>query len=401
MQAMVRTNDAKTCNEGIKVLPEGRTPQSRYFPTIAIEVPVYFIWPDAHPTEEDAMALATISAHMAYLGSSKSPIIAWIEENPPAPTIDPVTETLTMSEDIVVVRVPTAGRLAELEDQFAANLRPRPGHQQLYRWVTAASATRQSKPHPSAFGDMVVLARHSGPAPLPEATLTVTGALRRALLALANPPARDLVSGGIPEVLHGHGPKASPHCAFLALPHIGSPHADGHLLGVAMLFPRTVTAEQRRAVLRVLSGLKHIQTPMGQILVDPMLQPSPDAVHWGLQPDRWRGPGAGVTTWTSVTPVLFDRFPRPSRGGILGAVQALAHNADLPLPVDATVHQVSPLTGVPLASAYRVKRTEEDLPHYVAHLTVRFDQRVSGPILLGAGRFFGLGLFVPYRAGGE
>ena len=400
--AMVRTNDAKPSNEGMKVLPSYRTPQPRAFPSIAVDVPIYFIWPNAEPDEDVSADLAVIASRMAYLGSSKSPVIAWMEKEPPAPVMVPAEESFSW-ETRVSLRVPIPGRLAELEEQFALGRRPLPGHQHPYRWLSSSTAIASTPPSPSAFGDMFLLARVSGPAPSPEATLTVTHALRRALLAVGDELSENTgePGTGIPPLLHGHGPEGSPHCAFLMLPHVGARYADGHLLGVAIVFPDDAPAQEQSVVLQVLSKLTHIQTPLGRIDLAPVARQAPDAVPRGLTAERWCGPAHGATTWTSVTPVLFDRFPRPSRGGILGAVRTLARHVGLPAPLEASAHPMSPVSGVPLASAFQVHRADDDAPHYVAHVTVTFDQPVLGPVLLGAGRFFGLGLFVPYHATGE
>lgn len=392
MLAMVRTNDADARGDGLRVLPDQRKPQPRWFPSTGVDDPVYFIWPHAQPDLDVARDLERLSQCMTYLGSSKSPVIAWVADTPPTPTLVP-GESGTFSAEPVILRVPTAGRLAELEDQYAAGLRPRPGHQQPYLQIAGEDTETQQEIYPSAFGDMFIYARTGGPAPSLEAALTVTHALRRALLAVGDRTTpSDVAPPPLPEMLHGHGPAGSPHCAFVALPHVGAAHADGHLLGVAVLFPQTCDAEERQAVLRILSSLQFVHTPIGNITLAPTTRQPAEEQPWGLQLARWCGP---ATTWTSVTPVLFDRFPRPSRGGILGAVQALARHAGLPAPVDARTHQISPLTGVALARSYRVQRTQDDRPHYVAHLSVTFDRPVAGPILLGAGRFFGLGLCVP------
>jgi len=355
----------------------------------------------SHLSEDAAQlaALAALTAHVAYVGSSKSSVTMWIEEHPPAPTLLPSADSSTVG-DHLVLRVPTPGRLAELVIQYDAGLRPQPGHQQLYRWAALASRPAPAPPVPSVFGELFIYARTSGAADA-EHALTITHALRRALLALADEHTPAASDSDIPALLHGHGPPGTPHCAFVALPHVGAPHADGHLLGVAVVFPRVVDAAQRQAVLRVLPGLEYVQTPAGRFGVASLTQRSLESLPWGLEPARWCGPPTGATAWTSVTPVLFDRFPRSSRGGILGATQALARHAGLPIPIAASAHQASPLIGVPSASAFRVRRTTVDPLRYVAHLTITFDRAVQGPILLGAGRFFGLGLFVPYLSGNE
>jgi len=57
-----------------------------------------------------------------------------------------------------------------------------------------------------------------------------------------------------------------------------------------------------------------------------------------------------------------------------------------------------PLRGVPPSRAFHIVRPgtgERFRNHYIAHVVLEFDQPVKGPVLIGAGRYFGLGLFAP------
>lgn len=64
-----------------------------------------------------------------------------------------------------------------------------------------------------------------------------TDAVRTAILSNAG--------GGrpIPDVMNGHGDR--PHIAIASLPFSG---ADGHLVGFAVILPRSAGSEERRAV---------------------------------------------------------------------------------------------------------------------------------------------------------
>jgi CRISPR-associated protein Csb2 len=94
--------------------------------------------------------------------------------------------------------------------------------------------------------------------------------------------------------------------------------------------------------------------------------------------------------WTSVTPVVLDRFPR--KGAVESEVIRSVLQAGLPEPVEVAV-SLAPLLpgGVPMRSA--------DLPDSLRarlfrHVSLVFDRPVAGPILLGAGRYLGVGVFV-------
>lgn len=381
--AMVPVNDERA--DKIKLLPQNRGRQPRFFPSVYVEDPVYFIWNDAVADESVAEALARIASRVTYLGGSMSFVQVWVENNPPAPNLvpDPMgTETL---------RVPYRGRLEELDWRYISGLRPSLSRQVRYRWADE-QATITENPYRSLFTKAYFLARRTGPAPALQATLTITDALRRALLSIADKE----YEGVIPSLLHGHENHDVPHCAFVSLPYVGSAYSDGHLLGVGVLFPEQASDDECRKVLRVLGRLEYLDTPAGRIGLEPVVRLRPHLVPWGLKWERWSGPPRGTKTWVSVTPVLFDRFPKRNKGGILGAVEKMAENAGLPQPVRVKTVRFSPVSGVPPASQFRVKRTKNDPPRLVTHLIVTFSKPVVGPVLMGAGRYFGLGMFVPY-----
>jgi CRISPR-associated protein Csb2 len=238
---------------------------------------------------------------------------------------------------------------------------------------------------PSVYTDLVLF-RFAGLRPQARLTVQFTDSLRSAVLRLAGREA--------PEVLHGHGADGRPHVAFLALPDVGGDHSDGHLLGLAVAVP-DLPAEQRAAVLRAVLGLRkdgldgvvEISVPA---IGDVELLYQPGLVRpWGASPQRWR---QGSRRWVSATPVVLDRFPkRPEQveEEVLGCLRRVG----LPEPVEVQISK-NPL----LPGGARLRPTE--LPHRVTgrqyrHIAVTFDRRVAGPVLVGAGRYLGVGLLAP------
>ena len=45
------------------------------------------------------------------------------------------------------------------------------------------------------------------------------------------------------DLIHGH--EGDTHCAVVGLPFVGREHADGHLMGFAVILPRATVAEER------------------------------------------------------------------------------------------------------------------------------------------------------------
>ncbi len=173
-------------------IPELRGRQPRSFPAQAPADPVvHFIWPEAHPDEEVICALDKLANRVGYLGKACSFVRMCIAERIPAPNFIPD------SSGRDVIRTVSSGRLADLEWRFEANLPPTPGSQQKYRRIETDSSGEDIRD--SNFGEMLVFRRESGVGLPIEATLTLTDAVRTALLSNAGR------NGVIPDVISGHG----------------------------------------------------------------------------------------------------------------------------------------------------------------------------------------------------
>jgi CRISPR-associated protein Csb2 len=354
------------------ILPEVRPRQPRSFPCMIPEDPrVHLIWADAVPENAIRTLLARMAAQVTALGSARSLVAATLCATPPPPTWVPARHGEQM------LRIPAPGRVAELNTRFDLGLRPTPGLLHPYARVRPASAPRR---HASGFGEMVVLRQTAGPRLALTATLTVTETLRRALLSLAG--------AGAPALLHGHADHR--HAAWVPLPFVGYPHADGHLVGTALLLPPDTSREESHAVLQCLARLDHMRLPDGR--------------HWALapvdvtdrratlQPATW---ACASRTWTTVTPVVLPRYPKPHRGQDAAALLAEScHHSGLPAPVWVRTHQMGQLAGVAPSHTFRTRRPGHP-PRLWTHATLHFPLPVQGPVLLGALRYFGLGLCRP------
>lgn len=226
--------------------------------------------------------------------------------------------------------------------------------------------------------------------------------------------------------------------AILPLPDVGHQHADGHLLGMALAFPREGPGGDRRERGRAL----------GPLLVDDAHgEPTPVELHgrfgtwtlckrdWsesrrGLQPEAWTAHADGNTIWASVTPVVLDRFPKADRGKpdqrkaweqeVRAILAEACTRIGLPAPIHIDVDTTAWHRGSPRAVTKRRRlrsRTTGDrsdatlgdgFPDYPAkgtraprpqvHVFLQFAEPVLGPVLLGAGRYRGYGMCKPWEA---
>jgi len=331
-------------------------------------------------------ALGRLAGRVSYLGTSRNlvwvdarlvedPLGAYREEAAQEPWLLVPAEAYPGTGDLWMrVAPPDFLRLAE--ERFQARVRELP-----HRWVPYREPGTPSPKTPSPWGAWRALALDP-PLPLEWAPLFAHAA-RRALLSLLPP--------GAPPELTGHGegggPLRAPHLALVPLPNVGHRHGDGRVLGLAFLLPREAGKAVELALLEALLRLQEVRLEGLAVRLLP-----PDG-RWALREGRWRRP---ARRFASVTPVVFDRHPK--KGDFLGALRFSARAAGLPEPQEAWALPYPRPQGVPLSRDFRLPPGVEG---YVAHGEVLFPEPVSGPVLLGRGRYLGLGLFVPLEVEDE
>jgi CRISPR-associated protein Csb2 len=259
-------------------------------------------------------------------------------------------------------------------------------------------------------------------------TLYLTSTLRRAIMEqCAIQPVPTWISGHDPGV---SGPTKEPHIAVLPLAFVGGQYGDGSIKGLAVAFP-----PRDKVSLRVRGKA------LGPLLFDGAGEPKPVTLTLGslgtwtlrleeraeppksLQQQTWTSPSHA---WASITPVVLDRFPKSSKSQdrklweqeVRSILMDSFQNAGYPSPIEIDVDTTSWHLGSP--RAYRKTRSLRPIegdseniefgdgfprmptrqgkpPRLQIHVFVRFENPVSGPLLVGAGRFLGYGFFKPIR----
>ncbi len=339
----------------------------RTFPTVVPGDPVVtFTWADA---DDVPPRLVGLMESVGWLGSSRSPVACSVVEAELKPSFTP------SPDGDVQARVAQPG----LTDALLASRFMHPGP------VTApvvgyASPTRASTTTPEVakgpFAELVV--RRIGGATQDAAdTSTVTTALRSAVLSRAGDDA--------PAALHGHE-AGREHAAYLSIVDVGHPGAEGAVRGVGLALPSDLDPAERRACLRAFAQIDSLALPGG---ATPLAVEGDADESWTLSPERWLGP---AIVWSTVTPVVLDRFPRRGRT-VADELLASIANARLPVPEAVDILPGPPMYGAPLAG-----RMRGDLPDGLrVHARVRFAAALRGPVLVGRARFRGIGLFLPER----
>ncbi len=413
-----------TPSNAAAVLPQGRSRQPRFFPVAIPDNPlVHLCWADP-PTASTAVALDRVAARVVRLGHSSSLVSVRVVEEPG--DLGDRVRWIPDEEGEKILRVPTEGQLQRLDEEHAR-------HQQVEARVLPARfmgyadaksrALEAETPHSYfATANWVVFE-----------VVESEGSRRRLLdVSLAQHVARalrgTLMSAGgeeWPSVLTGHAAGGEPltgaHLAFVPLAHVGHEHASGTILGVALVPPQHLDVDARDALSRAIgiaeaqgdpsrgpsgnpNALRLTMGRHGTVLLRRVRGlPSPQA----LQPERWTRPSK---RWASATAIALDRNPGNLRSREPDVVERAVAQAEesvrractnigLPSPVAVWVHARSLLTGAPAARRFMPFPSRGNGPKRVCvHAELVFDEPVAGPVILGAGRFFGVGLCAPISA---
>ena len=253
-------------------------------------------------------------------------------------------------------------------------------------------------PH-SVFDPRLVVLALGGKRPSLPATLKLTAALRGLLMRKCpqQPP---------PEWFSGHRPdgkpSAAPHMALAPLAFAGSQHADGRIMGLALILPRqTKPAVAGRCLEPILRDSETGLPSEGLRLFDgnwldcSIALETRESPPTNLDPETWT---RASRVWASVTPVALDRHFDGDEQWERSAesVKAMCEQIGLPRPCEVLLHPVSLVEGVPQAREFpQLVRKRDGGRRRHHHALVIFDKPVRGPVLIGAGRFRGYGLCRP------
>ena len=306
------------------------------------------------------------------------------------------------------MRVVSSGQLGRLERAFEKHrgVEPRvlPAVHQAYDIEETAG---HFTPSTSVFGEWIVLREIEGEDGRRlglklSKTEDITRALRGALLSHAG--------DNIPMVLSGHDdrgqPLERPHVAYVPLADVGSQYSSGNVLGVAILLPKSIESEERRAVLRTIgrfeqSGLRLTLGRAGVVVLERVLDADPRRT---LDPAWWTRP---ARRWGSVTPIALDRNPGNLYSSDPEEVNEAARNAEqlvmqacerigLPAPRWVEIIRRSLFDAAPAARDYmpfpRKSANGNGYSRVCVHIEMCFEEAVAGPVVIGAGRYFGVGV---------
>jgi CRISPR-associated protein Csb2 len=186
---------------------------------------------------------------------------------------------------------------------------------------------------------------------------------------------------------------------------------------VGLVLPRDLEDGARRAVMRAIGRFEQhgrhdgsADAPVVTLLLGGAGELELQRVAWGaharatLRPSTWC---RASRRWGSATPIALDRNPgdlhhqdaakrraafRDATDSVVEAVQRLG----LPAPVEVDVVRSCVLPGTAKPRTYPRFPIDSRRPQRVlVHARLVFAEPVRGPLIIGAGRYHGLGLFRP------
>jgi CRISPR-associated protein Csb2 len=399
--------------DAVAVLPDGRGKQARFFPTVIPDSPlVHFVWDSAPDAEKHRPALDRLATNVTYLGHSSSLVrVEVIDAHAPITHRPDPNGRHTL-------RVPARGRLAELVSHDRRNARPSPGLYAAYAKVSEEKKPVGPAESGSVFGDVIVCEIDGPFLPLSGATRFLN-AVRDAVIR-----ATDTESQAVKTLVSGHtadgGVSREDHVAYIPLANVGfNRYSDGKVMGFGLVLPRGLArfSAERRAILKAVAGLDGIGFGGHEWRVTIPTENIPKSLEtWAYT--------AASKLWATVTPILCDRFPKEKDGERLEDILAQSVERVVgvrPVHVHLTRTEKHPFRirtemsderslkvgafsvfhGVPPSHEFSNRRKPDDPPRHRIHAVVEFDREVRGPLIVGAGRYQGLGLFRVWKPEGR
>ena len=391
----------------LAMLPEQRGKQGRFYPSVTPDdARVSFLW-DVPAPDDVAKALDRLLPRVTRLGHPSSLVSCRL-------IASAADVTFKAGEGGNHLRAVRHGQLAELERQFARHrgLEPRalPCTDVRYRSVAESVQQPEGERKPNTAGQWLVFEFMPDSRSFPATrAVELASAMRAAVFHHAEDPIPEELSGHLPD----GRPTAVPHVAFLPLPYVGFEHADGRLLGMAVSVPDAVSDDGRRALYRAIGnwektvGQSALKLALGTQGVVRLRRQRGPATLISLRPGAW---SRASRRWVSATPIALPRHPgRLGKGTAAARAKAWASaessvalacdHVGLPRPSSVEVSRSPFLKGARPARRFPAfnqnGRAGRPVRRELLHASVTFEHPVAGPLMLGAGRFLGLGLMRP------
>lgn len=348
---------------------------------------VFYVWPDAKPSEKILSCLVRITKYISYIGTSESKAIVKISDSPPDFEGQHLHHLRPDPHGKEAMVCPQKGLLEHLEACYANGSNPMRLDTERYSLVEPDSEEVTSPP--SSF-EKCYYFKLTGPfRPKITDTAVVSDQIHRALCShCANLEIEVPIISSNSKI---------PHLAQIPLPYVGSFHATGQIFGFALCIPKETSQQEIVKVETVMAKLDTLMIQGNQWQVEKVDAERGCPVT--LRSSKWEQVSSH---WTSVTPV-FMRWTKTVDRAKENFQWISKHCQDLGLPpvVECRTALHALITGANPAKHYGSRnKLKKRQPGFQIHVELEFESPVKGPLVLGRERNFGNGLFVPARSRG-
>ena len=342
---------------------------------------VRFVY-DVEVCDDDLAALGYRAARVGYLGCADSPVNLTVARL--------ADQSVDGGEDMLwapdpdgqeVINVHEAGDVARWAAAFEAWSKHGATRSQTRRYQPRAQYRHPlDAPAENRLGRVPVWLRFQRPIAGRRAAV-VTHGLKRETLKRYQQDHGDPAGW-----LHGHvndGESDYQLARFLALPNVGHRHSDGKIHGAAVWVPREVDEGEVRNLANTLSSIESLSLADGsRVIVDR------SRGGWATNPRRWQGP---AHRWVTALPAVSDRHQRIDSSAVI----RWCEQAGLPKPVRFRISRKPFLPGSVDLHPTETRRPGHTQTRPYAHVGLIFEVPVTGPVVIGSARSYGLGLCAP------
>ena len=414
-------------NSEKKIFPEGKKikpilnlnssiiKKKRMFPSMALpddDRVVYLVWSDAEPTEDTLNSISDIANRVSCLGHSASLVRMTVTSNQNLKSVD---RYIVSSDGQYFLRCPHKGRFDELTSEFDAHSNKDMRFQWRPRMAFIHKYQKQGEtiiPSPMS-SEWTVLSCHGNFVPILETFPIVAKKMRDVIMTHAKEPVHEIISG------HNIDGTAlqKPHMAIVPMANIGwKKYSDASLLGIAIILPRYLShgtearIQLKQAMAKFLNSDSHKQDRISAIRNIGVLElKSFGKLHLKRHDDSRSSllPGRYVKSsnaWATATPIILDQYPKKNKSPE-EIIAKSCTNIGLPEPVSVITSRYSKISGAPVAAWMATKSNKgwsSPKPglfegRYVCHAVISFNVKICGPVIVGAGRYYGMGLCLPHH----